>query len=297
MADVTWIKLATGLPDNKKIKQIRRLPEGNTIALMWVFLLCLAGETNDNGMVYFMPEIPYTDEELADHFKVDIGIVKVALQTFQRFGMIEIINGIICIDSWEEHQNIEGMDKIREQNRLRKQRQRELQKQLSVSRNVTGHVTGHVTQCHATDKEEEKELEKELENKNILSDSAEPEPSASKKTKPVKHKYGEYNNVLLTDDELQKLKTEYSDYAERIENLSCYIASTGKVYKSHYATIRNWARKDAQNPKGKKEIVPEWMDKPKKNFFQDYDDEMSDFERQMLQDRVNKLKKELGAEN
>jgi len=65
-----------------------------------------------------------------------------------------------------------------------------------------------------------------------------------KKNKPVKHKYGEYNNVLLTDEELKKLKTEYSDYEERIERLSSYVASTGKKYKSHYATIRNWARKD-----------------------------------------------------
>jgi hypothetical protein len=64
------------------------------------------------------------------------------------------------------------------------------------------------------------------------------------KKKPKKHKYGEYTNVLLTDEELDKLKTEYSDWEERIERLSSYIASTGKAYKSHYATIRNWARKD-----------------------------------------------------
>lgn len=64
------------------------------------------------------------------------------------------------------------------------------------------------------------------------------------KAKPVKHKHGEYDNVLLTDAELDKLKTEYSDWQERIENLSRYIASKGAKYKSHYATIRNWARKD-----------------------------------------------------
>lgn len=62
--------------------------------------------------------------------------------------------------------------------------------------------------------------------------------------KPQKHKHGEYNNVLLTDDEYQKLKTEYQDIEERIERLSEYIASTGKKYKSHYATIRAWARKE-----------------------------------------------------
>ena len=84
-----------------------------------------------------------------------------------------------------------------------------------------------------------------LDKDNIdISDSDESEPSPKKPDKPVKHKYGEYNNVLLTDDELQKLKTEYSDYEERIERLSSYVASTGKKYKSHYATIRNWARND-----------------------------------------------------
>lgn len=72
-------------------------------------------------------------------------------------------------------------------------------------------------------------------------------------TKPSKHKYGEYKNVLLTDDELDKLKSEYSDYTDRIERLSSYIASTGKRYKSHYTTIRNWARKDGTD--NKKEVT------------------------------------------
>ena len=77
---------------------------------------------------------------------------------------------------------------------------------------------------------------------DIMPDSDESEPP--KPSKPVKHKYGEYANVLLTDDELEKLKAEYPDWQERIERLSSYVASTGKSYKSHYATIRTWARKD-----------------------------------------------------
>ena len=93
---------------------------------------------------------------------------------------------------------------------------------------------------HATDIdiEEERDKEKEeLSNDNSMK-------------KPVKHKYGEYNNVLLTDDELDKLKGEYPDWEDRIERLSSYVASTGKSYKSHYATIRNWARKDKEQSKG-----------------------------------------------
>jgi hypothetical protein len=71
--------------------------------------------------------------------------------------------------------------------------------------------------------------------------------------KPTRHKYGEYNNVLLTDEDYQKLITEFpNDYEERIERLSSYIESTGKKYKNHLATIRNWARNDnkkAEEPK------------------------------------------------
>lgn len=87
------------------------------------------------------------------------------------------------------------------------------------------------------------------ENNNIIiGDSVKSESASDKKSKPVKHKHGEYNNVLLTDEELDKLKAEYPDYQKRIENLSSYVASTGKSYKSHYATIRNWARKDKEKP-------------------------------------------------
>lgn len=61
----------------------------------------------------------------------------------------------------------------------------------------------------------------------------------------TRHKYGEYSNVLLTDSDMQKLKTEFpKDWEERIERLSAYMASTGKSYKNHLATIRNWARRD-----------------------------------------------------
>lgn len=82
-----------------------------------------------------------------------------------------------------------------------------------------------------------------------------------KPPKPVKHKYGEYNNVLLTDDELQKLTEEYPmDYNKKIEALSNYIASTGKKYKSHYATIRNWARKDAEKQKQEQKGRLDWID-------------------------------------
>jgi hypothetical protein len=75
-----------------------------------------------------------------------------------------------------------------------------------------------------------------------------------KSRKPTRHKYGYYEQVLLTDEDYEKLKAEFPhDYSERIERLSEYIASTGKKYKSHLATIRAWSRKDTvQRPANRK---------------------------------------------
>ena len=74
-----------------------------------------------------------------------------------------------------------------------------------------------------------------------------------KTDKPVRHKYGEYNNVLLTDEDFDKLKAEFPDWQARIERLSSYIAQSGKSYKNHLATIRNWAKKDEERGAPKRE--------------------------------------------
>ena len=276
MAEVKWIKITTDIFSDEKILLIEQMPDADSLLVIWFKLLCMAGKENNYGVFMMRNRMPYTEEMLATIFRRPINTVRLALSTFEAFGMIDIEDDIIVIPNWEKHQNIEGMEKIREQNRIRKRRQREKQKQaLLESQNVT--VTGH----HATDKNR-KDKNRSEEEKDILSASDESEPPAPKKTKPVKHKYGEYNNVLLTDDELQKLKTEYSDYQARIENLSSYVASTGKSYKSHYATIRNWARKDAEKKPGRKEMVPQWMQGEKQNY--DFDELEKEFDTVTIKD-------------
>lgn len=264
VADVKWIKITTDVFDDEKILLIESLPEADSIIVIWFKLLCLAGKQNNSGVFLMGDKIAYTDKMLATIFRRKEATVQLALQTFEQFGMIELIDGVITIPNWEKHQNIDKLEQIKEQTRLRVAKHREKQKSLSgnVTSNVTDGVT--VTQRNATDKNRE---DKNRIDNNILSDSIESTPAPVKKTKPVKHKYGEYNNVFLTDDELQKLKTEYSDYEEWIERLSSYVASTGKTYKSHYATIRNWARKDAEKSE-RKQIVPDWTQK--KNQFNNY---------------------------
>ena len=302
MADVKWIKITTDVFDDEKILLIESLPDAYAIIVVWFKLLCLAGKQNNSG-VFLMGKIAYTDKMLATIFRMRESTVQLALQTFEQFGMIEIIDGVITIPNWNKHQTLDAYEKKKERDRLYQAERRAVQKALVQKSSDSQTIES--SDVVVSEEDIERDIDKELDNKDIIPDSDEPEPPAPKKSKPVKHKYGEYNNVLLTDDELQKLKTEYSDWEERIERLSSYVASTGKSYKSHYATIRNWARKDAEKP-GRKEIVPSWMNKGSFNNYdqRQYDNsEMSDLERKMMQKtagnnpdiaaRVEALKKQL----
>ena len=77
-----------------------------------------------------------------------------------------------------------------------------------------------------------------------------------RKEKPVKHQYGTYQNVLLSDVELQKLQSEFpTDWQERIDNVSGYCRSHGKAYKDYLATIRNWARRDARQGNARNDVT------------------------------------------
>ncbi|WEZ24247.1 phage replisome organizer N-terminal domain-containing protein [Bacillus paralicheniformis] len=166
MAEVKWIKLSTQMFEDEKIKLIEQMPEADTILIIWVKLLAQAGKTNASGYIFLSKNIPYTDEMLATIFNRPLPIVRMALQTFQRFGMIEIDeHNFINISNWEKHQNIEGMEKIREQNRIRKQRQRAKQKVLSAPSNES-HVTSRDSHATEIDKELDKDIDKE---NNILS--------------------------------------------------------------------------------------------------------------------------------
>lgn len=170
MADVKWIKLATDIFDNRKIKQIERMPEGDALIVVWLKLLVLAGNVNNSGSVYFTRDIPYTDQLLATEFARPLNIIQLALGTFQRFGMIDIVEDVIHISNWEKYQNIEGMELIREQGRKRVAAFRERQRlALNDGGNVTCNVT--VTAGNAIDKdidieEDKKENKKEDKKEN-----------------------------------------------------------------------------------------------------------------------------------
>lgn len=157
MADIKWIKLDVGMPDNRKIKRIRKLPDGNNIILFWVFLLARAGETNQRGALFFTDSVPYTEEDLAADFDFTLEFTRFALITLEKYRMIDRYDEIIFIKNWDEYQQKDKLEKIQEQNRIRQANFKEKQKKLANS-NVT--VTLAVTESNAT------ELELELEKDN-----------------------------------------------------------------------------------------------------------------------------------
>ncbi|MBQ9698259.1 MAG: phage replisome organizer N-terminal domain-containing protein [Acidaminococcaceae bacterium] len=161
MDGLKWIKLATGIFDNRKIKQIELLPEGDSILIIWIKILSLAGVINDCGLIYVTKDIPYTDEMLAGELRRPINTVRLALSTFQKFGMIEITgDNMIQITGWAKHQGGSAApETAAEKNKLRQQRYRDRQKMLAAgqgiamenvtddnARNVTRNVTENVMQ-------------------------------------------------------------------------------------------------------------------------------------------------------
>lgn len=203
MADVKWIKLAVDMFDNRKIRQIETLPDGDGIIVIWVKLLCLAGVTNDGGLVYFTRDIPYTEQMLANYFQRPIALVQMALRVFQQFGMIELVDDLIMVSGWEKYQSLDKLEKIQAQNRERQRRFKEQKRKDALP------VTLPVTQGNATDIDKEEDIDRDIEY--MAQAPTPPEGKSTKSSKPkseIKHKHGEYGWVQLTDDQYNKLLQE-----------------------------------------------------------------------------------------
>ena len=158
MSEVKWIKITTNMFEDEKIDFIESLPEADAILIIWIKLLTLAGKCNAGGFIFLTEKIPYTPEMLSHTFRRPLNTVKLALKTLSELEMIKFDDdGYLKIANWEKHQNIEGLEKIREQNRIRKQRQRARQKALKEGKEDNSHVTSR--DSHATDIDIEEDID------------------------------------------------------------------------------------------------------------------------------------------
>jgi predicted phage replisome organizer len=253
MAEVKWVKLTTDMFDNRKIKHLRKLPEGNNIVLIWVMLLTMAGRCNSGGMIFLTENIPYTPKMLADELDFEENTVALALQALEQLDMIVTDNGFFSIAGWEEYQNIEGMEKIREQTRKRvaKCREKKMLSQGSVTSNVT------VTQCN-TIEEGEKDKEKEFHSFTHSIGDEDEDNEDSVDNSSIKQKYigGTLGRglVMLSEEQfndlLEKLSfDEFNKYVEIVAD--CEERGQHYKKKTHYQAILDMVEKDRRvNKKG-----------------------------------------------
>ncbi|GIO18118.1 hypothetical protein J18TS1_12180 [Oceanobacillus oncorhynchi subsp. incaldanensis] len=162
MSNVKWIKLSTAMFEDEKIRLIERMPDADTILVIWVKLLAQAGRTNASGYIYLSENIPYTDEMLATIFDRPLNTVRLALETFRKFGMIDIDeNSFISISNWSKHQSIDKLAEIREKNRIRQAKHRGKNKLEEPKED--NNVTVTLRNALDIDKELDIELDKEKE--------------------------------------------------------------------------------------------------------------------------------------
>ena len=236
MAEVKWVKLTTDMFDNRKVKHLRKLPEGNNIVLIWVMLLTMAGRCNSGGMIFLTENIPYTPKMLADELDFEESTVLLALGALEQLDMIVTDNGFFTIAGWEEYQNIEGMEKIREQTRKRVAKCRE--KKMLSQGNVTSNAT--VTQGNAIEeeKEEEKEVEKEYHSFTLARQEA--------KRRVLGGTLGQ-GVVMLSEEQMNSLLDELSlDEFDKYVSIVAENELKGHHYKkkTHYQAILDMAMKD-----------------------------------------------------
>lgn len=262
MDGARWIKITTDMFDNRKIRQIEALPDGDSIIVIWVHLLLLAGTINDYGQIYLTTELPYTDQMLATELRKPIATVQMALDVFQRFGMIEIIDHNIKIVNWLKYQNTEGLEKIREQNRLRKQKQREKERAL-----IEDHGTSrdsHVTVTQQNKNKSKRRVDKDLDiDKNLEKETdleANNKTSCSEQSEPA-HELADVEPVILNDgSEWRPDIGLYEEYKKLYPAVDI---------DEEFRKIRAWCLSNSKKRKtksGVKRFVNSWLDRAQNSY-------------------------------
>lgn len=240
-----WLKLKENFFEEDTIEWLEEQPNGKEYCLFYL-KLCLKSLKTEGMLVRNVGNmmIPYDPESLAKLTNSSADTVKVAMDLFHKIGLIQIMDGgEIYLSQLNELVGSETEYAI--QKRLQRAKEDNVQKLSGKGR-------------LELEKEIEKELDKDIEIEK-----------ETKKKNPPRHKYGEYQNVLLTDEQLKKLKEEFpNDWEQRIDRVSEYCELSGKTYKNYLATIRAWARKDKQTPKkqarsyARQEQLPDWAKDP-----------------------------------
>lgn len=277
MATVKWIKVVTDIFDDEKMLMIEGIPSADSIMVIWFKLLCLAGKSNNSGVFIFNDRIPYTEEMLATIFRRDVSLVRLALRTFEQFGMIEIVDNVITIPNWSKHQTLDAYEKKKERDRERIREKRARQKALifGVSHDASPDKSPDVAPLEE-DIEEEKEEEIEIDSSK--------EESRKINYQRIADLYNEtcvsFPKIRsLSDARKKAIRARMNTYTE--EDFRALFSKAeasdflkGKNVRNWTATF-DWLIQDGNMAKvldgnydnkagggfGRKEVVPKWLNK------------------------------------
>ena len=174
MGKVKWIMFKTEMFDDEKIKIIQAMPEGDALIVVWIRMLLLAGISNADGYLMISDNLPYTEDMLATIFNKPLSIIRLAIKTFETFGMIEADKEGIFIRDFSESQSGK-MQELREYNRIKQaeSRKRAREKLLSMrsecqtdvidtsltsQTDVNANVIDKSAECQPKDKDIDKDI-------------------------------------------------------------------------------------------------------------------------------------------
>lgn len=238
MAEVKWIKIVTDVFDDEKILMIESLPDADGIIVIWFKLLCLAGKQNNSG-VFMMGRLPYTDEMFATVFRRPINTVRLALKTFEDFGMVEIVHNTVTIPNWDKYQSLDAYEKKKERDRLYQAERRAAQKRLAEKSSDTSSDIASQSRRDKKRKEEDRDVDVEV----VSATTA----TAEDQLRCLDGKLGR-GVVFLTDNQLGQLidKLGMEAFDRYVERLADFIIEKNAHIKSHYDTILKWYREDSK---------------------------------------------------
>ena len=276
MAEVKWIKIVTDVFDDEKTLMIETLPEADSIIVIWFKLLCLAGKQNNSG-VFLMGRMPYTDEMFATVFRRPINTVRLALRTFEDFGMIEIINDTVTIPNWDKHQSLDAYEKKKERDRLYRAERRAAQKQIAEKSSDSRLTVARQSPDESSDVVSKIRVDKNRKDKTRSDVDVEVDlPTATATEEDVLKLVGGSLGkgvVYLTDRQLGDLmdRLGLDAFNRYVDRLATFIIDKNAHVKSHYETILKWYEEDIKVSK-----TPH----PKKQRYGDFDAKEA-FERAM----------------
>ena len=245
MADVKWIKITTDIFDDDKILLIESLPEADSIIVIWFKLLCLAGKQNNSGVFIMGERIAYTDKMLATIFRRKEATVQLALKTFEQFGMIELIDGIITIPNWGKHQSLDQIESKKEYMKKYMKEYREKQKRISSGEKVNS-KTNSKANVSSVDKIRKEKSRKEEIRVDVVAEETETNGKNDEDKLELMGGTLGQGVVLLTEQQRDSLLDQLGldAFNHYIKKLADFIIDKKASVGNHYATILKWYAQD-----------------------------------------------------